>query len=267
MTAQADPQANRKITLYESYLAFKDDIAIPWLREIWHLQIPAFSAALSIVFFAYIDQTLEVYRVFALNPSSLYVRIFSSFIFIFLLSLSIWYSGRALSKQSREEYAQYEKEVFCSKALHSIDKASKWLPRIFGFSPLLALGFGLFRAMNITTGGRDLIFPSLFVAVVIITVLLPSYHLGFFIFLVSLIIVISSPFFLKREPTCLADCSTNVGELLHWPYLRLGIVIVILLTSTFFIRSIIEQKRLGLLTQTRSPDRLRALTYKEFSSP
>jgi hypothetical protein len=96
--------------IYARYYRFQKDVLKPWLDGFWYLQVPALTAALSLIFFAYIDQTLEVYRAFTLNliaaiqsnlsPNILdddlgvaIQNIIISFGSIFVLSLSILYSS------------------------------------------------------------------------------------------------------------------------------------------------------------------------------
>jgi hypothetical protein len=87
----------------QNYRKFKNEIVEPVLEELWYLRVPAFTAVLSFIFFAVIDQTLEVYRVFALNPSSSIGHILLSFISIFILSLCIQQSGEALAHRRFKE--------------------------------------------------------------------------------------------------------------------------------------------------------------------
>lgn len=91
---------------YEEYVSLKEGIIKPYLEEFWYLRMPAFAAVLSIFFFAFIPQTLEVYRIFSLNLIWRGWHIILSFVFLFLLSLSIWYSGRVLSLKRKNELTE-----------------------------------------------------------------------------------------------------------------------------------------------------------------
>lgn len=97
------------------------------------------------MFLAFIPQTLEVYRIFALNSSDFIDKIFLSYISILFLSFSIWYAGRAISKDRKTEASISGRDIFIK------EKAWKWTPRFLGLFPLLALGSGLINTVNGTT--------------------------------------------------------------------------------------------------------------------
>ncbi|MEH2233462.1 MAG: hypothetical protein V7K71_28130 [Nostoc sp.] len=128
-------EENRLFKLLKAFEEFYK----PWIEELWYLRIPTFGAVLSFLSFWVIDQTVEVYRVFALNafiearlPNIQDWQTFLSFFFIFILSFSIWYSARKLSKKllNKKEAAGPE----------------KYLALILGALPPLAFVFGLVRA-------------------------------------------------------------------------------------------------------------------------
>ncbi|MEA5603996.1 hypothetical protein, partial [Nostoc sp. UHCC 0252] len=78
---------------------YQDNIN-PWLEGLWFLRIPLFTVLLSLISFAVIDQTIEVYRVLALNAQgnqkyAVFQAVFS-LVSILTLSLSIWYSANIL---------------------------------------------------------------------------------------------------------------------------------------------------------------------------
>ncbi|MBD2341639.1 hypothetical protein H6G64_32375 [Calothrix sp. FACHB-156] len=165
---------------YAKIKNFENNVTAPFLQVLVNLWVPAFTAVLSFIFFCVIPQTLEIYRVFALNPSQEVIRIICSFISIFILSLLIWYSGRNLvpKEEKKPDDSNSEKEpddsnsitnpafltslaitfirTFVQKifqALRNVVRnpeniAKTWLPRFLGCVPLVALGFGLLNAMN-----------------------------------------------------------------------------------------------------------------------
>jgi hypothetical protein len=96
-------QENLHQKKFKKYLSLEKGIVRPFFEELWYLRVPALVAAISCLFFALIDQTIEIYRVFALNLMLQRWHIMFAFEFVFLLSLAIWYSGRALSIKRKEE--------------------------------------------------------------------------------------------------------------------------------------------------------------------
>ncbi|MHC5719287.1 MAG: hypothetical protein ACYTX0_46340, partial [Nostoc sp.] len=122
---------------YAQIKEFGTDFFEPFLKVLVNLWVPAFTAVLSFIFFFLIPQTLEIYRVFALNPCQEVIRIICSFISIFILSLLIWYSGRNLLL--KEDEKPDDSNSF-------LNRAKKWLPRFLGCLPLVALGLGLLKA-------------------------------------------------------------------------------------------------------------------------
>lgn len=124
---------------YAQIKEFGTDFFEPFLKVLVNLWVPAFTAVLSFIFFFLIPQTLEIYRVFALNPCQEVIRIICSFISIFILSLLIWYSGRNLLL--KEDEKPDDSNSF-------LNRAKKWLPRFLGCLPIVALGLGLLKAKN-----------------------------------------------------------------------------------------------------------------------
>jgi hypothetical protein len=94
--------------IYYEYLRFSKKI-VPFLEVLWELRIPAFTALLSFIFFSAIDQTLEVYQVFALNPLPKIFQIFCSFLLVLVLAFFIWYSGFVISENIKSKNIKPEK--------------------------------------------------------------------------------------------------------------------------------------------------------------
>jgi predicted acylesterase/phospholipase RssA len=223
---------------YENYVKLKRDIAEPFIEILLYLQVPAFTALLSLILFAFVDQTLEVYRIFALNPLKLIPAIVSSFASIFLLSLSIWYSSKALLIG----------RVCGRRKPFGRDSATKWsrkwLPRIFGYLPLLALGFGLLRAMIIpgVWNWQIPIWLQLVIfAVAFILFTLPSsllyFYLPFLLFVIALGVALSPNLPKSNDDSILIFNFTSSFkcEQLYLFYLFLGILIAVLLSKIYLI--------------------------------
>ena len=125
-------RTNSEEKWYDKFKEFENNYTGPFLQLLVDLWVPAFIAVLSIIFFSLNDQTLEIYRIFALNPRHEIIRIICSFISIFILSLLIWHSGRKLLEKENPDDSN-----------STIHTAFSWLPRILGCVPLVALFFGL----------------------------------------------------------------------------------------------------------------------------
>ena len=222
--------------LYKSCLERMQDNVASYLEELRYLWIPAFTAVLSLIFFAGIDQTLEVYRVFALNPSVLFFTISFSFTFIFLLSLSIWYSSRRLLIRYSIDEVPHLK---ARKRLYRTN-ARKYLPRVLGSLPLLALGLGLFRTTIIPESYWFLLFCA-FVFVFALAVWASLCHFSIFLLLFAFASCfgVALAYNLPGLPdNPLTIFNWNFGnfkyESLYLFYLWLGIVIAVLLSYSYF---------------------------------
>jgi len=105
--------SKEKTEWYAPIKKFGNNFVEPLLEVLVYLWLPALTALLSLIFF-FLDPTnqiLEIYRVFALNPSPELIRIICSFISIFILSLLIWYSGRnLLEEKKKREIARANKK-------------------------------------------------------------------------------------------------------------------------------------------------------------
>ncbi|MEA5625725.1 hypothetical protein [Nostoc sp. UHCC 0251] len=157
----------------------------PWIEELWYLRIPTFGAVLSFLSFWVIDQTVEVYRVFALNafievrpPNIQDFQTFLSFVFIFALSFSIWYSASLLSNEikrikDQEQKGQEQKDQ--DKDKKKEERPQIWLPPILGALPLLAFGLGLLKATSQATDSpKELIYLWVGIAIVVVMFLIYS---------------------------------------------------------------------------------------------
>ncbi|MDD5579784.1 MAG: hypothetical protein PHY16_10960 [Methylobacter sp.] len=155
----------------QNYHNFRKERIEPVLEEIWHFRAHVITALLSLCFFALIDQILEVYRIFALNPLATKFQIIISFVFILLLSFSMWKTAETLAKKRMddldnnadirraydllrkkalkvENQGEDQREISkLNKAAIAKAKALRWLPVIFAISPLIALDWGLFRTI------------------------------------------------------------------------------------------------------------------------
>lgn len=130
-------RTNSEEKWYDKFKEFENNYTGPFLQLLVDLWIPAFIAVLSIIFFSLNDQTLEIYRIFALNPIQERIRIICSFISIFILSLLIWHSGRKLLEKKNSDDSNSTIDTAFSR------RVKTWLPRILGCVPLVALFVGL----------------------------------------------------------------------------------------------------------------------------
>lgn len=165
---------------YGKYRHFIDTVGLPWLRELWYLRVPCLLALLAYLLFNGLDQSLEIYRAFALDLDATdtplrghLLRLIGSHLAVSLVSFSIWYTGRTLSlarelpqseakapaaSEARSGQGQVGRmftnpelgqESFREDrpgALRSQLLALKIWPRLLSTIPLLSLGMGLFRA-------------------------------------------------------------------------------------------------------------------------
>ncbi|AVH68316.1 patatin-like phospholipase family protein [Nostoc sp. 'Peltigera membranacea cyanobiont' N6] len=331
MTKQTSLQ--KRLQEYRVYRKFEEETVKPFLEELWYLRVPAFTAVLSLIFFAGIDQTLEVYRVFALNPSFTQGHIWFSFVSIFFLSLVIWHSGEALADRRVAELAQvdlyfhvrnyyyylkkkhkvswkeiqsFTKDGICGicttlngirsvlyliyqdmkspkhnlineikdvdepknnfrKPSYSKARALLWLPRIFGFLPLLALSFGLFRTLwavgfglflsdNIMTGFLGTIVALSIITIFIVLLILPDYPVAGLLILIIFLI----PIFLKTETTNGQECiktifNIEIGcQLSPVLYLVFGILITVFL-SVWYFKVYISRKKARQNEESKQP--------------
>jgi hypothetical protein len=282
--------------LYEIFQIFKTKIEKitkqvdseyfnPCFEELWYLRVTFFSSMLSLFLLSGIDQTLEIYRVYALNISNplAFLRILISFISVCLLSFLVWYSGRRLSKKRcidkhdlKAKYENLSKEIpvrlwtrifrirdnICigikyltsgknynedplfltiihsnsdikSQAIHSRAEALRWLPRILGFVPLLALAFGLFRSINIS--GSWGLFPSIiFLPSFVLVIVALSYYSIPFRFLFAAISSIFALGLISKSNNISVFHLLNSNNIISVFCLCLGIVTVILLSTFYF---------------------------------
>ncbi|BAY14920.1 hypothetical protein NIES21_07060 [Anabaenopsis circularis NIES-21] len=134
--AHIEPLLGRLGNCYQAHIE-------PWLKGLWYLRIPAVVAILSVISFGCVPQTIEVYRVLALNaaePKLSYAdfQTLFSFVFILLLSFSIWYSANILIKyESGNKLCKQEQK-----------EELKCLSNILSFVPIGSLIFGLANAIN-----------------------------------------------------------------------------------------------------------------------
>ena len=135
-------QGNSSGKWYTKMKDFGKQFFVPFVDIILNLWLPILTALLSLIVFN-LDQTLDIYRVFALNPCPELIRIICSFISVFILSLLTWYSGRNLVQQK-----ETREGVINSKYKNVLDFIKKSLPPLLGVVPLVALCLGLFWVKN-----------------------------------------------------------------------------------------------------------------------
>ena len=136
-------QGNSSGKWYTKMKDFGKQFFVPFVDIILNLWLPILTALLSLIVFN-LDQTLDIYRVFALNPCPELIRIICSFISVFILSLLTWYSGRNLVQQK-----ETREGVIDSNYKNVLDFIKKSLPPLLGLVPLVALGLGLFRVKRL----------------------------------------------------------------------------------------------------------------------
>ncbi|MCG5062224.1 MAG: hypothetical protein KA714_30720 [Limnoraphis sp. WC205] len=147
-------QENFSQKSYKEYLQLKEGIVTPCLEELWYLRVPAFVAVLSIIFFAFIPQTLEIYRAFFLNPVWRGWHTFFSLVFIYLFSLSIWYSGRSLSIKRIKDLDEKCQELFLIKRQQvSVTKVVHFLMKVCEYFALTLKG--VWSAITLNSQERE----------------------------------------------------------------------------------------------------------------
>ena len=144
------------------------------------LWVPLTTALISLILFSSVDQTLEIYRAFAQDEAK--GKIFLSSFFMFWLSFFVWYSGRLLAFKSESSFEQWvtcqdkwtflkskiKNGTFAKEDFENI--ALEWLPRIFGLLPLVGLGIGIYKTIEIAPKLKNLLF--LWCGVCAITILI-----------------------------------------------------------------------------------------------
>ena len=98
-----------------------------------YLKVPLTIAVASLYFYTQLDQTIEVYRVIALDSNEAQA-VFST-VFVVLLSLGVWFSARLLERYYEERFPEFYKPEF--------EWLYKKVPRVLGIWPLLMLAYGI----------------------------------------------------------------------------------------------------------------------------
>lgn len=110
-----------------------------------YLKVPLTIAVVSFVFFSQIDQTIEVYRAIALDTNIIQASL--STFFVFLLSVTVWFSARLLEKWYQDNLPEFYKPEL--KFLYK--NAPRWL----GVTPLGSLAFGIWATQEILQNSSD----------------------------------------------------------------------------------------------------------------
>ncbi len=121
---------------------FFTNVLSPFMkRTVPSLWVPLTTALTALILFAFVDQTLEIYRSFALDKDK--SKIVWSTLCVLLLSLVVWYSARLLAL----EKVNKENPIDTSETLNekTLRITLQWLPRILGLLPLGGMAIGIAR--------------------------------------------------------------------------------------------------------------------------
>ena len=109
------------------------------LTVLYFFRGPAVAALVSLLFYSTVPQTLDIYRVLALDLSSRWLSLLFAFFSLIGVGLISWYAGRSLT-------------IKLSPALRKHRNLTRLLlrlfPRICGLIPLLAVASGLILSAN-----------------------------------------------------------------------------------------------------------------------
>jgi hypothetical protein len=117
----------------------------PFVQFWLYLKVPLTIAVVSCVFFSQIDQTIEVYRAIALDTNIIQASF--STVFVFLLSLTLWFSARLLEKWYQDNLPEFYKP--------ELDLLYKNAPRLLGVTPLASLAFGIWATQEILQNSSE----------------------------------------------------------------------------------------------------------------
>lgn len=117
----------------------------PFVQFSIYLKVPLTIAVVSFVFFSQIDQTIEVYRAIALDTNIIQASF--STVFVFLLSVTVWFSARLLETWYQDNLPEFYKPEL--KFLYK--NAPRWL----GITPLGSLAFGIWSTQEILQNSSD----------------------------------------------------------------------------------------------------------------